>query len=184
MSATCKLLSAAEATAIDVELFRSFSVDSLMELAGLSVAAAVADAYPLSTHPRPLVVCGPGNNGGDGLVAARHLWHFGYRPVVVYPKRPQKPLFVNLVAQMEALDIPLLEVSDACLCVGCIGIYMHMYRDMGYICRSCSRTADTESCHICVTPPIFHVGMEEYPLVSFSLCVFPMGTAERGRRHE
>jgi NAD(P)H-hydrate epimerase len=109
MNATSsKLLSAAQASAIDEELFQSFSVDSLMELAGLSVAAAIADAYPKSSHMRPLVVCGPGNNGGDGLVAARHLCHFGYRPVVVYPKRPQTPLFINLARQMEHLGIPLL----------------------------------------------------------------------------
>lgn len=32
--------------------------------------------------------------GGDGLVAARHLAHFGmYRPVVCYPKPPKKDLF-------------------------------------------------------------------------------------------
>ena len=109
-SAACgRLLSAAEAAAVDEELFESFSVDSLMELAGLSVAAALADAFPLSSHPRPLVVCGPGNNGGDGLVAARHLWHFGYRPTIIYPKRSQKPLFVNLAAQVGALGIPVLD---------------------------------------------------------------------------
>lgn len=49
-----------------------------MELAGLSVADSVAAEYPLGTHKRVLVVAGPGNNGGDGLVAARHLTQFGY----------------------------------------------------------------------------------------------------------
>lgn len=27
------------------------------------------------------------------MVASRHLVHFGYKPVIVYPKRPNKPLF-------------------------------------------------------------------------------------------
>ena len=55
-----------------------FSVDQLMELAGLSVACSVFAEYPPSSHRRILVIAGPGNNGGDGLVAARHLYHFGY----------------------------------------------------------------------------------------------------------
>jgi NAD(P)H-hydrate repair Nnr-like enzyme with NAD(P)H-hydrate epimerase domain len=55
-----------------------FSIDQLMELAGLSVAASLADVYPPDTLLRVLVLAGPGNNGGDGLVAARHLAHWGY----------------------------------------------------------------------------------------------------------
>ena len=39
-----------------------------MELAGLSCACAVADVYPKDKFGSVLVLCGPGNNGGDGLV--------------------------------------------------------------------------------------------------------------------
>jgi hypothetical protein len=60
-----------------------------------------------------LLVCGPGNNGGDGLVAARHLYHFGYEAQVVYPKQPAQPLFANLVAQQEQLGIPVLRELPA-----------------------------------------------------------------------
>eukprot|EP00931_Biecheleriopsis_adriatica_P094244 TRINITY_DN67918_c0_g1_i1.p1 TRINITY_DN67918_c0_g1~~TRINITY_DN67918_c0_g1_i1.p1 ORF type:complete len:325 (+),score=39.42 TRINITY_DN67918_c0_g1_i1:46-975(+) len=104
------LLGQDEAIAIDEELMATpgFSIDQLMELAGLSVAGALADAYPLPSGRRVLIVCGPGNNGGDGLVAARHLYHFGYEPTVVYPKRPDKQLFINLVTQCEQLGIQVL----------------------------------------------------------------------------
>ena len=69
-----------QAQQLDEELMGplGFSVDQLMELAGLSVASAASTEYPPSTHTRVLVVAGPGNNGGDGLVAARHLHHFGW----------------------------------------------------------------------------------------------------------
>ena len=110
-----KLLSQAEATALDEDLMVTpgFSIDQLMELAGLSVAAAVQKQYPLRSHARVLCVCGPGNNGGDGLVAARHLMQFGYSPTVVYPKRPGRPLFVNLAAQMSMMGIEMLDAVPA-----------------------------------------------------------------------
>src|SRR5437660_3195914 len=47
----------------------------LMERAGRAVADAAA-RHPLGT--RILVVAGPGNNGGDGFVAARVLAERGY----------------------------------------------------------------------------------------------------------
>jgi NAD(P)H-hydrate epimerase len=49
----------------------------LMEAAGRGVAAALVKDYPAIAASRVLVLCGKGNNGGDGLVAARHLAHAG-----------------------------------------------------------------------------------------------------------
>ena len=84
-----KLLGQEQAVSLDQELFNeyAFSVDQLMELAGLSCAHAVAKAFPESRGRKVLVLCGPGNNGGDGLVCARHLVLLGYEPVIHYPKR-------------------------------------------------------------------------------------------------
>ncbi len=52
----------------------------LMETAGLAVAQAVMERVP--EGGRVLIVCGSGNNGGDGYVAARHLAMAGRVPVV------------------------------------------------------------------------------------------------------
>ena len=48
----------------------------LMENAGRSVAQALAERFPLPGK-RIIVLAGKGNNGGDGLVAARHLLGLG-----------------------------------------------------------------------------------------------------------
>lgn len=107
-----KFLGQKEAQDIDIELFDEykFSVDQLMELAGLSCANAVAKAYNISkTNKEVLVICGPGNNGGDGLVCARHLLLFGYQPTVLYPKRTHKPLYENLVVQCEKSSINFID---------------------------------------------------------------------------
>lgn len=120
MAQTIKYLGQEEAQHIDEELFSEygFSVDQLMELAGLSCATAIGRAYPLTSlvkaRPSLLVICGPGNNGGDGLVCARHLKLFGYEPTILYPKRPNKPLFQGLTTQCQKMEIPFLtEMPEA-----------------------------------------------------------------------
>ncbi|TLS22261.1 uncharacterized protein PpBr36_09847 [Pyricularia pennisetigena] len=90
-----KTLSAKAATALDQELMSTcaFSLDQLMELAGLSVSQA----------------------GGDGLVAARHLRHYGYQPSVYYPKRGKNELYQRLTKQLEDLEVPFVDDFKAAL---------------------------------------------------------------------
>ncbi|KAL8323724.1 hypothetical protein RB593_005246 [Gaeumannomyces tritici] len=108
---TLKTLSARAATALDQELMSTcaFSLDQLMELAGLSVSQAVFRVHPPSKGRRVLIACGPGNNGGDGLVAARHLRHYGYQPAIYYPKRGKNELYQRLTKQLEDLEVPFVD---------------------------------------------------------------------------
>ena len=51
--------------------------DALMETAGLGVARSVAQLLDGIRGKRVVVLVGPGNNGGDGMVAARYLADWG-----------------------------------------------------------------------------------------------------------
>ncbi|KAI4528012.1 YjeF N-terminal domain-like protein [Schizophyllum commune Loenen D] len=100
---------------IDEELMSAsgsqFSLDQLMELAGLACAQTLATVYKNDKYPRVLVCCGPGNQGGDGLVAARHLRMFGYKPSVYMPKPGSKDIYKRLQHQCTVNDIPILNVQ-------------------------------------------------------------------------
>src|SRR4051812_42352803 len=63
---TVERMRAAEQAAIE----GGTSVEQLMERAGVGLAEAT---YRFAGPLRTLILCGPGNNGGDGYVAARHL---------------------------------------------------------------------------------------------------------------
>jgi NAD(P)H-hydrate epimerase len=55
---------------------------ALMESAGRLAAEALAEEVPGLAARKVVVLCGKGNNGGDGLVAARHLRRLGVSPRV------------------------------------------------------------------------------------------------------
>lgn len=110
-SCLIKFLNQNEAINLDRELFDeyAFSVDQLMELAGFSVATAIFKTYPKDKFDKPVVCCGPGNNGGDGLVCARHLKLFGYSPVIICPKPGRNQLYENLLVQCKKFHISILD---------------------------------------------------------------------------
>src|ERR1700691_1396820 len=68
-----KIVTAAEMREIDRITTERFGVPSLtlMENAGTAIAEFVISRYP--SAERIGVICGKGNNGGDGFVAARRL---------------------------------------------------------------------------------------------------------------
>ncbi|TFK71308.1 YjeF N-terminal domain-like protein [Pluteus cervinus] len=109
-----RYLTAKLAQQIDEELMSTagaFSLDQLMELAGLACAQTLATVYKKEKYPRVLVCCGPGNQGGDGLVAARHLGMFGYQPTIYMPKPGSKDIYKRLQLQCDNMQIPTIPPS-------------------------------------------------------------------------
>ena len=90
-----------------------FSVEALMELSGLAVASAIAEVYPISDFPRVVAAIGPGGNGGDAMVAARHLANMGYAVQAFYPKRNSQPLYENLVATLNMMNVEMIDELPA-----------------------------------------------------------------------
>lgn len=87
------------------------SLDALMENAGLAVAEAVREITGGVRGLEIRLLIGPGNNGGDGLVAARHLHDWG-AVAGVWLAAPRAADDPNLKLVRER-DIPTLQAGDA-----------------------------------------------------------------------
>jgi NAD(P)H-hydrate epimerase len=89
-----KALTAAEMREVDRLTTERFGVASsqLMENAGRAVAEAVFHRINVRSAPagQAMVLCGKGNNGGDGFVAARHLRHEIRHTAVVFLGTPSE----------------------------------------------------------------------------------------------
>jgi hydroxyethylthiazole kinase-like uncharacterized protein yjeF len=79
----------------------------LMEHAGAAVAAAVkaiAEATDRWTRGPILILCGPGNNGGDGFVAARYLAKAGADVAAVLVSSAARPTTPDAGRNWDRLD--------------------------------------------------------------------------------
>ena len=85
-----KLVTAEEMRRIDSTAIGKFGISGLvlMENAGRQVADAVLEMVQGKPSARVVVVCGKGNNGGDGFVVARHLLNQGVDVHVVLLVEP------------------------------------------------------------------------------------------------
>ncbi|MDF1854763.1 NAD(P)H-hydrate dehydratase [Pseudooceanicola sp.] len=88
-----ELLTAAQMRALEQAAIDSGAVSGLelMERAGQGVVAAIFAQWPdLAGVPaRAVVLCGPGNNGGDGFVVARLLSGWGWEVAVYLAANPE-----------------------------------------------------------------------------------------------
>jgi NAD(P)H-hydrate epimerase len=86
------------------------SYAAMMEQAGRAVAAAIVARQEVQDSP-VLVLVGPGNNGGDGLVAARYLAEAGAR-VICYLLKPRDAAQDANFHQVQERGIPALLASE------------------------------------------------------------------------
>ncbi len=82
------------------------SYAAMMEQAGRGGAEAIMARYDVPDK-RILVLVGPGNNGGDGLVAGRYLAQAGAK-VVFYLYKERTAVDDPNFAQIQELDLPVL----------------------------------------------------------------------------
>src|SRR5271167_1337598 len=114
-----KIVSAAEMREIDRATSERFGVSSitLMENAGAAVARFILSDYPQAE--RVGILCGRGNNGGDGFVVARKLVEAGRAVRVLLLCDPDElrgdaaAMFQNLLRKLQPLKITPLIVRES-----------------------------------------------------------------------
>lgn len=131
-----KILSAEQMRALDRYCIDDLKIPGvmLMECAGQAVANVATSMYD-GMSSMTLVLCGKGNNGGDGLVAARILHERGWLVLVVLPFSPgdlsadalimlSRAITANVTIRLSTTDEELAEadvVIDALLGTGIHG---------------------------------------------------------------
>src|SRR6266849_7896722 len=111
-----KALTAAEMREVDRLTAERYGIPSLqlMEAAGRHVADAVLREFAPELPQRVTVLCGKGNNGGDGLVAARLMRAAGMNPQVCLfadPREMHGDAGANLARYLEGGN-SILSIED------------------------------------------------------------------------
>ncbi len=92
------------------------SGEILMESAGALASREIDQAFfPELARGMVAVVCGPGNNGGDGLVVARHLHSAGHRDLMVLMSgdpHSRSPLCKLQLQRAKSHGLRIIEVDE------------------------------------------------------------------------
>ncbi|HNX29815.1 MAG TPA: NAD(P)H-hydrate dehydratase [Syntrophomonadaceae bacterium] len=114
-----KLVKAAEMQDIDRRAASEYGILSLvlMENAGIRTAEMVPEMLGSAAGKKVIILAGRGNNGGDGLVAARHLHNSAAEPVIflmgkVGQLSPDSKVNYDILQKMTDRIYPLTEDSQ------------------------------------------------------------------------
>lgn len=110
-----RILTSEQMRNIDRRATERFGIPSivLMENAAIAVVDAIFEHYPEAD--RVAIVCGTGQNGGDGFAIARHLENRGLAPAIVIAgerARIKGDAAANLLI-CERLAIPIYDLTDS-----------------------------------------------------------------------
>lgn len=88
--------------------------ETLMEVAGAKCAEIIRNVIPQGLDNGVVILCGSGNNGGDGYVIARHLFEVTESILILSLGKPPigKEARMNR-ERCEKLDITIVDVPDA-----------------------------------------------------------------------
>ena len=114
-----RLVTAQEMGAMDQKASSEYGIPGvvLMENAGFRVADLVTSLLDQKNHCTIIILAGKGNNGGDGFVAARHLFNRGIQVQVFLAADPDKIkgdalINLNIWRKMGQKTYPLLKNND------------------------------------------------------------------------
>ena len=112
MPANRKIVTAAQMSALEQAAEQQgVPTDALMETAGLAVAQYARQRLNGVAGKDVVVLVGPGNNGADGLVAARHLRRWGAEVTAcLLTRRPDLDLKLDLARNY---GVSILSLADA-----------------------------------------------------------------------
>ena len=109
-----KILTVAQMRQAEQECAKSgISTSVLMENAGKAVAEEVRRILGVIKQKQILLLIGPGNNGGDGLVAARHLHDWGARiSLCIFGHRAPDDINLGLIRERNITCIDAVESKN------------------------------------------------------------------------
>jgi len=84
----------------------------MMENAGLGLAMMTSKVINYNKNSKIVILVGKGNNGGDGLVAARHLHNFGYDVRVILANRSLRQVPLQQLNILKKIKVPIYNYNN------------------------------------------------------------------------